>query len=153
MTMASIHQHRRDAVALFDPRTFYTIRPTAIDDVALAMGLKTVSPAPLRLLPRNTTSSENWQIFPQGGSYFIRSYDYGSGYQLGLTSDSRYVPRLYARNGNLSQQWNILPVSGGFELVNGLWGNSTFYSVTGSGVLGMNGDDTGAVWNITRNER
>jgi hypothetical protein len=46
-----------------------------------------------------------------------------------------------------------MPVSGGFELVNGLWGNGTFFSVTGSGTLGMNGDATGAVWNITRNER
>lgn len=154
MASTQNHNHRRDAAPLFDPRTFYTIRNPSLPftQQSVAIGPRQNSPGPLTITPYNTSSSENWQIFPQGGRYFIRNYDYGSGYQLGLTQDSRFVPRLYARTGNFSQQWSIMPVEGGFRLMNGLWENGTYFGVTGSGTLGMSRDEDGAVWNVTRNE-
>ncbi|KAH8719222.1 hypothetical protein GQ44DRAFT_775555 [Phaeosphaeriaceae sp. PMI808] len=99
-----------------------------------------------------TTSSQNWQFFPQRGRYFIRNYDFGSAYQLGLTEGDKKVPAMYTKSGSISQQWSINKVEGGWELVNGLLGNETMFSLPpGDKIPSMVNRGSNSIWNITRN--
>ena len=65
------------------------------------------APGPLYL--NNTLpASQNWQVFYQDNVYFLRSYDYGAQYQLGINlSHSTTEPQLLLSSGDLSQQWDM----------------------------------------------
>ncbi len=97
--------------------------------------------------------SENWQIFPQGGRYFIRNFDYGSSVQLGLTQSDQKTPRLYPQSGGLGQQWSIMETQGGWQLVNGLLGNGTTLDIQGAAAPQMQSGDSGTTWLVVRNPR
>jgi hypothetical protein len=51
--------------------------------------------------PPGSYSSENWQLFFQDGVYFIRNYDWGADWQLGVNSTDRSVPQMLEAAGLL----------------------------------------------------
>lgn len=135
----------------FNPRTFYTFNNTLLASYTLSTGsAKTYS---IQMTSAGSQSSENWQIFPQGGRFFLRNYDYGSDYQLGLSQTDQSVPKLYPRSGSLAQQWSILAVDGGYQLVNGLLGNGTWLELAQKNAVSpsMQTGDSGSTWTIMRN--
>ncbi|KAJ4374158.1 hypothetical protein N0V83_002899 [Neocucurbitaria cava] len=107
----------------FDPKTFYRFINTEITNYTASAGIFLDTNGAIGMDKSDAYSSENWQLFPQGGRYFIRNYDYGPGFQLGLTSENRGTPALYPRSGSVAQQWSIMKVDGGWQLANGLLGN------------------------------
>lgn len=145
-------------MADFNPRTFYLLfNPVYKDsegtDYALSAGIF-LRPFGAVNITVMSLSSQNWQLFPQGGRYFIRNYDYGAGYQLGLTKDSGGVPTMLPRSGSLGQQWSIMQKDGGWQLTNGLLGNGSFLAVPADFLgIAMQASSAGTTWNITRNPR
>lgn len=139
----------------FDARTFYVFNSSILPSYTLSAGIFLDSNGVISMTELGSLSSENWQIFPQGGRYFIRNYDYGAKYQLGLTEQDRSIPKLYPRSGSLAQQWSIIQRSGGWEIVNGLWGNGTWLALPGAFPVApsMNSGETGRFWTITQNPR
>ncbi|KAF1354467.1 hypothetical protein EJ07DRAFT_182155 [Lizonia empirigonia] len=98
-----------------------------------------------------TLSSENWQLFYQQGCYFIRNRDFPS-LQLGLTQDDRTIPLLRERSGSLGQQWSITRDGEGWQLMNGLLGNSSFLALAAENeVPGMSTSEQGSIWDIASN--
>jgi hypothetical protein len=154
--MLATHPHlsRRDDAPAFDPKMFYTLSPFAQPKSSLSAG---ISPSPngaVNVTALGAYSSENWQLFSQSGRYFIRNYDYGATWQLGVTDDNRSVPKLYPRSGSINQQWTLNTVDGGFELSNGLWGSGAVFAFpSGSSLPAMRSEPGGGVWNITSNPR
>lgn len=114
-----------------------------------------------------TTASENWQIYYQQGRWFIRPYSTPSdktrymNYQLGLSEDDGgnvdSVPTVAKRSGELGQQWTFTRVDDneggfGYKISNGLRGNSSWLSLTGSsGPPGMQSSSEGTIWDIQIN--
>lgn len=148
-----LHQRRRDAPPTFNSTMYYKLSNVNRPGAVLSAGVFQDTQGALNMtLSSDTLTSENWQLFYQSGRYFIRNFDYGAGYQLGLTSNSESWPRLYPRNGKVEQQWSIQPVDGGYELVNGLWGNGTSLNIPKTWLMpAMNSDTSGRAWNITAN--
>lgn len=113
--------------------------------------------------PTNTPSlvairsftSENWQIFHDEGVYFIRNWDYGATYQLGLTPDERATPQLLATGDNVGMRWNLTMGDDGWVMYNMLLGTDNMLGVDMSALnhtmLVMNTDPTGAQWSIDIN--
>ena len=95
----------------FSPKTFYKFINPNLPNASLSAGIFQDSQGAINLTASGSLSSENWQLFYQAGRYFIRNYDYGAGYQLGLTDSSRSTPKLYPRSGKVEQQWSIISVS------------------------------------------
>jgi hypothetical protein len=143
-------RHRRDQDTLFLQRTWYTIQLTGTG----RSGIHVERENPAISITEMGRSAENWQLFPQGGRYFIRNWEWGSNFQLGLTRDeNRSVPAMFPRSGSVSQQWTVRGVNGGYEFTNGLLGNGTKLTLEeteGQPVMRKQGN---GVWNITRNER
>jgi hypothetical protein len=154
--MLATHPHlsQRDDAPAFDSKMFYTFSPVTLPQYSLSAGIFTTTNGAINLTALGGLSSENWQLFSQSGRYFIRNYDYGAKWQLGLTDDSRSVPKLYPRSGSINQQWTLNMVDGGWELVNGLWGTGTVLSLPqGWPIPAMRSEPGGGVWNITSNPR
>jgi len=148
------YQFRRDDAPAFKPKEYYTIRNPNSATNSLSAGFQMDTNGGIRMVSFNTTSSENWQLFFQSGRYFIRNWDYGARWQLGLTEESRSIPKMYPRNGSLSQQWRISRSGDGWRLVNELWGDGTvFAQPVGWEVPAMRSEMDGATWNITVNPR
>lgn len=151
---ATFQAERRDEAApIFSPTMFYQLLPTTYSKVSLSAGNGQGSgTGAINITDFGSVSSENWQLFPQGGRYFIRNYDYGAMYQLGLTEQSSQSPRLYIRNGKLEQQWTIKSISGGYQLINGLTGSGTSLNLPSGFILpAMRSDAGGETWNIKDN--
>lgn len=94
-------------------------------------------------------SSENWQLFFQSGLYFIRNYDWGADWQLGVTANERSIPTMLQAGGLLGMQWNVTEWSdGAFKLTNMLLGSNTplFGVGSGSTIPSMNENEQGAHW-------
>jgi hypothetical protein len=142
-----------DAMSEFDPRAFYRFANDAYRDNTLSCGIYQDSNGAINMTTFGSLSSENWQIYYQQGRYFIRNYDYGADWQLGLSGISRSVPRLMRRSGSLGQQWTLTRRDDGtWALSNGLLGNGSWLSlVAGNTVPGMQPSSTGASWDITIN--
>lgn len=70
------------------------------------------SPSPLIISQAGTYSSENWQIFPDSGIYFLRNHDWGDVYQLGVSDSNLFVPQMLVTGNDLAMQWNITQESG-----------------------------------------
>jgi hypothetical protein len=154
--MAATHPHysRRDEASAFDSKMFYTFNNPTLSQYSLSAGIYTDTNGAINMTAAGGLSSENWQLFFQSGRYFIRNYDYGAKWQLGLTDDSRSVPKLYPRSGSTSQQWTISKVDGGWEMVNGLWGKGTVFALPKDWPIpAMRSEAEGSAWNITANPR
>ena len=136
----------------FNPKTFYLLNNTSLTNYSLSAGIFLDTNGAINMTTSGAYSSENWQIFPQGGRFFIRNYDYGPNFQLGLTTESRGIPMLYPRSGSVTQQWSIMTTDGGWKLTNGLLGNGTALAITGD-AISMRASNGGNVWEITQNER
>ncbi|KAF2643013.1 hypothetical protein P280DRAFT_242108 [Massarina eburnea CBS 473.64] len=101
-----------------------------------------------------TTSSENWQLYYQGGRYFIRNWDFGGDWQLGLTADSRSDPKMLKRSGAVGQQWTLAKSADGkgYLVTNGLLGNGSFLALSGiNTVPAMQPSASGGLWDIQIN--
>lgn len=154
MAVALERHVRRDDSPAFDSRMFYTLNNLNLPRYTLSAGMYTESNGAINLTDYGSLSSENWQLFFQSGRYFIRNYDYGAKWQLGLTEDSRTVPKLYPRSGSISQQWTLNKVNGGWEMVNELWGAGTAFALPRNWPMAaMRSEPDGTVWNITSNPR
>jgi hypothetical protein len=101
------------------------------------------------------SSSENWQLYPQSGRIFIRNYDFGSGFQLGISDDSLSTPRLMIQSGELGQQWVFSQLSdSSWQITNELLGNNTYLQLpTGETrpIMSTN-NQTGTHWVVDANE-
>ncbi|KAH7405865.1 hypothetical protein DE146DRAFT_425714 [Phaeosphaeria sp. MPI-PUGE-AT-0046c] len=152
--MAVAHEHhlRRDDGSAFNSREFYLLQNFNMPSSSLSAGTFVNTNGEVKFSEAMKLSSENWQLFFQSGRYFIRNWDYGANWQLGLTEDSRLIPRLYPRSGSLGQQWTLNKVEGGWEMVNELWGAGTTFALPrGWPMAAMRSEADGAVWNITNN--
>jgi len=110
-------------------------------------------PKYINMTAQGSLSSENWQLFPQSGRYFLRNYDYGGEWQLGLTTQSLIIPSMLPRSGDLGQQWILNQWSDGtWSLKNELAGNDSFLSLTyAATVPAMDTNSDGSHWNIEIN--
>jgi hypothetical protein len=154
MAIVQMRQDRQDVSPAFDPKMFYTLNNLNLPNYTLSAGIYTDTNGATNLTAAGSYSSENWQLFFQSGRYFIRNYDYGAKWQLGLTEDSRSTPRLYPRSGSISQQWTLNKVDGGWEMVNELWGEGTTFALPKNWPMAaMRSEADGRVWNITSNPR
>ena len=109
-------------------------------------------------MKRNYSSSENWQFFFQKRClcYFIRNYDYGEKFQLGLARGSRSVPQIYPATGALEQQWKLEPFDeegrGPWKLKNMLLGNGSVLTLNeGNSVPAMQSNEDGGDWDLPIN--
>ena len=139
----------------FDKTYFYILNSTALSGYTLSAGQAQDTKGNLGMTANAFSSSENWQLLSQGGRYFIRNFDYGAGFQLGLSETDRSTPKLYKTSGSILQQWSILQFEGGYQLVNGLLGNGTTLNLrTSAGIPPiMQASSPGTTWTITRNPR
>ena len=113
----------------FDQRQYHRFSNAIHTGVTLSTGFKHQSPQ-LVFTPSGSRSSENWQLFPQNGRYFIRNYDYGADVQLGLVDATSTVPQLLPRSGDLGQQWMLIDDNGNWRLINGLTWNADMLAVS-----------------------
>lgn len=154
MIVANERHVPRDDSPDFDSREFYTIKIPNIPGGGLNAGNSKDTNGGVRLDKVSKTSSENWQLFFQSGRYFIRNYDYGPRYQLGVTEEDRTSPRLYRTSGSVTQQWTLSKVNGGWEIGNELWGAGARYTLPPDSAQPLMRMETdGSPWNITINFR
>lgn len=138
----------------FSAFTWYNFNSTNLFNYTISAGLGKNSNGATNMTPMRTySSSENWQLFPQKGVYFIRNWDYGSEFQLGLSFADQSAPKLYARSGALGQQWTLKQVDGGWTLVNGLLGNGSSLVLDVGATAPVMKSGTAGVWGIYRNPR
>jgi hypothetical protein len=141
----------------FDPRAYYTIHNyDMIANKSLSSGHNKDANGSVNMTQEGTfSSSENWQFYFQQGRYFIRNYDYGSGWQLGLDQSSQSIPQLMRTSGALGQQWTLLKQDGGgWRLTNGLLGNDSALSLSLTNTVpafNPNSGDKGSRWEILNN--
>lgn len=142
----------RDVMSSFDSKSFYTLHYSLSSNLTLSAGYGWTNGS-VSMGQYTTLSSENWQLFYQQGCYFIRNRDFPS-LQLGLTQDDRTVPLLRERSGSLGQQWSITRDGEGWQLMNGLLGNSSFLALAAANeVPGMSTSEQGSIWDISSNPR
>lgn len=146
---------RREVVVDFDYKHYYRFFNPLQPNKTLSSGLFKDAAGALNMTTMETySSSENWQLYYQGGRYFIRNYDYGGDWQLGLTTDMRSEPKLIKRSGALGQQWTLAKSSDGkgYVVTNGLLGNGSYLALSGTNLVpAMQPSTTGAVWDIQIN--
>jgi hypothetical protein len=154
--MSNTHsrQFRRQDTSSFDPKMFYTLNNLVLPRYTLSASTGGDPNALINVTQYGSLSSENWQLFYQQGRYFIRNYDYGAGWQLGLSQNDPNAPKMYARSGSISQQWTLSQVDGGWTMQNGLAGSGSVLGMpSGWSIPAMRtGETDGSVWNITSNE-
>ena len=106
------------------------------------------------------SSSENWQFLYQESCdcTFIRNFDYGPLFQLGLTEASRSEPKLLRSSEEIGQQWIFQTEGGGtgegepVKFINRLIGNTTYLGLgKSSQVPAMQTSVESAVWNVVSN--
>jgi hypothetical protein len=74
------------ATSPFDLTAYYRLSNDATGaGLTLSLGLRSLPPPTLQMTPWGAYSSENWQLFFDSSIYFIRNYDYGADWQLGVT--------------------------------------------------------------------
>ncbi|KAJ5785277.1 uncharacterized protein N7503_010489 [Penicillium pulvis] len=140
----------------FDSTYYYRFSNTAVgDNETLAVGEANDPPNTPALDAIRSFTSENWQIFYDKGIYFIRNWDYGATYQLGLTADERTTPQLLATGAGIGMQWNLTKGDNGWFMYNMLLGTDNMLGLDMSAlnhtIPVMNTDTTGAQWSIDIN--
>lgn len=76
MVKMPFFHHRRGQDTLFLQRTWYAIQLPGRPETALSAGNNRDDP--ITRMVAWGYSSQNWQMFPQDGRYFIRNWDWGS---------------------------------------------------------------------------
>ncbi|KAF2030350.1 hypothetical protein EK21DRAFT_37517, partial [Setomelanomma holmii] len=144
---------RRDDTPAFNSSMWYTIRNVADLNYGLSSGQSMQPQGVVDTQAAGSLSSENWQLLYQSGKYFIRNWDYGVGWQFGLTSGNRSQPQLHQiTTGGRALQWTVTKVDNGWQLANGLLGSDTIMVLNPTGALPlMQLGATNGVWNITQN--
>jgi hypothetical protein len=135
----------------FDPTYYYRLFNNADPNSTLSSGAG--RPGTVNMTAQRSLSSENWQLFHQSDCYFLRNYDYGPDWQLGLTKESRSVPVLLPRSGDLGQQWTLSQWSDGtWSFKSRLLGDNAVLNLSlGNIVPGMDTSESGSHWNIEIN--
>ncbi|KAF1958696.1 hypothetical protein CC80DRAFT_524158 [Byssothecium circinans] len=145
---------RRQVVGDFDYKQYYVFLNPSQSNKSISSGSFKNTAGAIKMTAFGSLSSENWQLYYQGGRYFIRNYDYDGDMQLGLTVDSRSEPKLMKRSGALGQQWTLAKsLDGkGYTVTNGLLGNGTYLALSGMNLVpAMQPSNAGAVWDIQIN--
>jgi hypothetical protein len=155
MSIAHSRPFRRQDAPSFDSTMYYTLNNLVLPKFTLSAGISGGGTnALINVTTYSDYSSENWQLFSQSGHYFIRNFDYGAKWQLGLTEGDKNIPKLYPRSGGIAQQWTLNKVDGGWEIGNGLLGPGVLLAMpNGWSVPSMRSGNDGTVWNITSNPR
>ncbi|KAF2741299.1 hypothetical protein EJ04DRAFT_517871 [Polyplosphaeria fusca] len=146
--------YRRQGQVSFDANAFYNFYNDVSPENTLSSGQGQDANGTLDMTEEKVfSSSENWQFYFQQGRYFIRNYDYGADWQLGLSKNSMSVPRLMRTSGALGQQWSLTKEdSGKWKLTNGLLGNDSALALSvGNTVPGMQPSAKGTHWDIVLN--
>jgi len=137
----------------FAPNMYYIFNNDILHGNSLTAGSYKDSDGNVSMRPE-PLSSQNWQLYFQQERYFIRNYDYGGDYQLGLTEDS-VIPRLIKRSGVLAQQWILeRQADGTYKIRNGFLGNNTVlaFTVAPNNVQpAMQSAQTGSTWSLVAN--
>ena len=142
--------------SLFDSSAYYILSSDLYGSNAhLNDGYNPDAPSSL-VLGTVSYSSENWQVFFQDDVYFLRNYDYGVVYHLGLSDSSATQPQLLKASGDLSQQWNItIWPDGTRKLTNMAVGEFQFLGVSnnsaGEIIPVMNTAEEGSHWTFDIN--
>jgi hypothetical protein len=139
----------------FDQTQYYELANIATGpNLTLAVGKFSRPPRPPMLDDIRSHSSENWQFFYNDGIYFIRNYNYGAAYQLGVEPRSS-TTRMLLRGPGPEMQWNITRSGDGWLLKNMLLGDNYMLGVDGSVTAPiiplMSTESTRAVWTTTIN--
>ncbi|ORY19849.1 hypothetical protein BCR34DRAFT_595295 [Clohesyomyces aquaticus] len=145
--------NRRDTLA-FDPKSYYRFSNDVYPNNTLSSGVGQNADGAINMTVVGIfSSSENWQLYPQGGRWFIRNYDYGGSFQLGLDPKAPSVPKLLPRSGTVGQQWTLSRQNDGtFMFTNGLLGNSSSLGLSkGNTIPGMQPSTQGTHWTIDIN--
>ncbi|RFU30396.1 hypothetical protein B7463_g5949, partial [Scytalidium lignicola] len=141
---------------LFDTAHYYRFFNTLDgSNFTLTLGVKTDPPSPPTISPIRHTS-ENWQVFFDSGVYFIRNYDWGSQYQLGLPDNNSFVPQMLPTGVDLGMQWIITNTENGtWVLRNQLLSQADVLGVDPNAVDKtlpiMNTDPDGGQWLVDLN--
>jgi hypothetical protein len=142
------------ATSFFDSTAWYRLsNDNTGENKTISLGYSSDTPAALNMTQAGSFSSENWQIFFQSGLYFIRNYDYGADWQLGVTDNDRSIPRMLPSSGLLGMEWNISQWQDGtWKFTNELLGNVLLFGVgADSTVPAMNANGRGAHWTVDIN--
>jgi hypothetical protein len=146
----------REVVGDFDSKHYYRFYNDVQPNKTISSGIQQSAKGALNMTQSSSFSaSENWQLYYQGGRYFIRNYDYLGDWQLGVTAESRSEPKLVTRTGALGQQWTLARTSDGkgYTLTNGLLGNGSYLALSGKNLVpAMQPSTAGAVWDIQINQ-
>ncbi|RFU32458.1 hypothetical protein B7463_g3849, partial [Scytalidium lignicola] len=143
----------------FDPTQYYRFFNSIVGtNFTLAIGDNSTSPSDPSLTAVLAFPSENWQLFFDSGVYFIRNYDYGSKYQMGVTEGNHSVPVMLPAGGGLGMQWNITKGTedvGSWVLRNRLLDQVNVFGIDpqaeSKNMVVMNTDQKGAQWIIDIN--
>ncbi|CAI6336848.1 unnamed protein product [Periconia digitata] len=102
------------------------------------------------------SSSENWLLHFQSGRYFIRNFDYGGEFQLGLETKTSTEPKLWPRSGVVGQQWTMKKMEGvdgnTFVLTNALLGEEFYLGLNELNPVMTKDLKRGTQWRIEMNE-
>ncbi|KAF2007471.1 hypothetical protein P154DRAFT_119876 [Amniculicola lignicola CBS 123094] len=152
----SPQQGIRQTTLPLNPDAFYLFYNDKLPGFRMSLGVTTYVPGPFNMTTEGS-SSENWQLYSQGGRFFIRNYDQRAIYQLGLDEASAQIPTMLRRSGALGQQWSIIPIDEGadkgkWRLTNGMLGNETMLAVGSAGTFPqMSSSTEGSAWEIRLN--
>lgn len=138
----------------FDAKSFYRFSNDVYPGNTLSAGVFKDSNGDINMTIEGTfSSSENWQIYYQQGRYFLRNYDYGGDWQLGLDDNAKAIPRMMRRSGALGQQWTLTQGDEGkWTFTNGMLGNGSWFALVGQNTIpGMQPSRSGNEWEITIN--
>jgi hypothetical protein len=133
--------------SFFDSKAWYRLsNDNNGANMSLSLGLSGDTPAAPNMDQAGAFSSENWQLFFQSGVYFLRNYDYGADWQLGVTQSDLSIPRMLRSSGVLGMQWAITQwPDGTLKLTNELLGGVPMFGVgADSTVPAMNANQKGA---------
>jgi hypothetical protein len=137
----------------FDPIRYYRFFNGDNKYVTLSSGQSRYSLGAINMTIIAWSSSENWQLYNQSGRVLIRNYDFGAGFQLGISDDSLSKPRIMVESGDLGQQWTFSQLSdGSWQITNELLGDNAYLQLPdGDTVPIMSNNKTGTHWFVEIN--
>lgn len=137
----------------FDAREFYRFSNDIVFNTTMSGGNDIGKTRQMSMRRVAETSSENWQLFEQGGRFFIRNFNTGPTLQLGIARQNQETPLMYEKSGSLTQQWVVTESNGKFLLTNAYVGKDKFLVSNSQGELKVQSVPQGSEWAIELNER
>ncbi|KAN0074108.1 hypothetical protein V8E54_008045 [Elaphomyces granulatus] len=137
----------------FNPICYYRFFNGDNKYMTLSSGQSRYSLGAINMTVIAWSSSENWQLYNQSGRVLIRNYDFGAGFQLGISDDSLSKPRIMVESGDLGQQWIFSQLSdGSWQITNELLGDNAYLQLPdGDAVPIMSNNKTGTHWFVEIN--